>query len=192
MYQLNNIINTINTINFVSDVKISGSLHNSTNDHFSDIDLTVSIKNIPADKALLQITETLEHEYKPLWKDFARSLMPQKFLVSMFFNCDNPFSFIDIGIFNNSNDFSFDPNLFTNDKWIHLTKLWIMNFKYFIRRSDNFQERFTRMMSKANITYYKNHSDGFRLLLDCIAGKNTVSNIYIQKLYKALYEYGQF
>lgn len=61
MYQLNNIINTINTINFVSDVKISGSLHNSTNDHFSDIDLTVSIKNIPADKALLQITETLEH-----------------------------------------------------------------------------------------------------------------------------------
>lgn len=192
MYQLNNIINTINTINFVSDVKISGSLHNSTNDHFSDIDLTVSINSITADKALLQITETLEHEYKPLWKDFARSLMPQKFLVSMFFNCDNPFSFIDIGIFNNSNDFSFDSNLFTNDKWIHLTKLWIMNFKYFIRKSDNFQERFTRMMSKANITYYKNHLDGFRLLLDCIADKNKVSNIYIQKLYKVLYEYGQF
>lgn len=102
----------------------------------------------------------------------------------MFIDCENPFCFLDIGIYNNE-IISYDQRDFENDKWVHLTKLWIMNFKYYLRKDNCSPQLFKKMMKKANINDYKNELDGFGKLLELLSEQETVSKIYIEKLYKA-------
>lgn len=179
---IDEICDNIKSLSFVSDVQKKGSRFEGRSDIYSDYDLTVVIKDIRPDDALLRITELLKAEYSSLWFDYANSLMPHKFLVSMFINCENPFSFVDIGIYADG-DINYDPKNFENDRWVHLTKLWIMNFKYYLRGDDRFSESFKKMLRKADIGNSKNDLDGFGKLLELLSSKETVSKAYIDKLY---------
>lgn len=180
---LNKVRSLIETLDFVSEVNIIGSFKNNTMDNYSDIDFIVDIHDITPDIALIKITNIVSEKFNPLWIDYANSLMPNKFLASLYINNDNPFQFIDIGIINNNIELKYDHNLFINDKWIHLMKLWIMNFKYYLRGSENFNERYINMMTKAGIIEYENYLEGFEKLLDLLSTKNSVNRIYIEKLY---------
>jgi predicted nucleotidyltransferase len=181
MFLVNKIIRAISDLEFVHTVKIVGSLNEENNDLYSDIDLEVSIKHLSSDKALLIICELLTEKFSPLWSDYANSLVPNKFLVSMFFENENPFRFIDIGIVNNGVH-SIDKDRFQNDIWIHLTKLWIMNFKLYLRRDERFDVRFEKMMLDAGIKTYTNHADGFRKLLILLSTKQSVNHNYLLQL----------
>lgn len=178
------ICNKLKTLDFVTDVQEIGSRSEGHADCYSDVDLVVNVHNIKPDMALLKITEFMTKTYCPLWTDYANSLMPKKFLVSMFIDCENPFCFLDIGIYNNE-IISYDQRDFENDKWVHLTKLWIMNFKYYLRKDNCSPQLLKKMMKKANINDYKNELDGFGKLLELLSEQETVSKIYIEKLYKA-------
>ena len=177
------ICSKIKTLDFVIDVQEIGSHSEGHADFYSDVDLVVNIQNIKPDIALLKVTEYMKMTYSPLWVDYANSLMPSKFLVSMFINCENPFCFLDIGIYNHE-VINYNPKRFENDKWVHLTKLWIMNFKYYLRKDNRFPQRFKNMMNKANISDYNDELDGFKKLLELLSAQDTVSAIYIDKLYK--------
>jgi len=96
-----------------------------------------------------------------------------------------PFCFLDIGIYNNE-VINYNPKEFENDKWVHLTKLWIMNFKYYLRKDCRFSERFKNMIKQADIRGYENELDGFEKLLGLLSVQNTVNTSYINKLYHAL------
>lgn len=173
----------IETFGFVTSVQKVGSRAEGHADCYSDIDLVVNIRDIKPDIALLKITEFMKITYAPLWVDFANSLMPQKFVVSMFIDCENPFCFLDIGIYNEEN-FHYNPQTFQNDKWVHLTKLWIMNFKYYLRKDSRLPLRFEKMMKKAGISNWQHELDGFEKLLKVLSDQNTVSKSYIDKLHK--------
>jgi len=172
----------LKTLDFVIDIQEIGSRPAGHADCYSDVDLVVNIQIVKPDIALLKITEFMKMIYSPLWIDYANSLMPSKFLVSMFINCENPFCFLDIGIYNHE-VINYNPKRFENDKWVHLTKLWIMNFKYYLRKDQCFPQRFKNMMNKANIIDYKDELDGFKKLLKLLSKQDTVSGIYIEKLY---------
>lgn len=176
----------LKSLDFVTNVQEIGSRCEGHADFYSDIDLVVSIQDIKPDAALLKITEFMTKTYGPLWVDYANSLMPKKFLVSMFIDCDNPFCFCDIGIYNDE-ILDYNPQNFENDKWVHLTKLWIMNFKYYLRKDICFLQRFEKMMEQAGISDYKNKLDGFEKLLELLSVQSTVNKIYISKLYIQLY-----
>jgi len=172
----------LKALDFVTDVQEIGSRSEGHADCYSDIDLVVNIQDAKPDIALLRITEFMKMTYSPLWVDYANSLMPSKFLVSMFIDCENPFRFLDVGIYNHE-AINCDPKRFENDKWVHLTKLWIMNFKYYLRRDHCFPQRFENMMNKAGISGCSNELDGFQKLLELLSAQDTVSGIYIDKLY---------
>jgi len=176
----------LKTLDFVIDIQEIGSRSEGNADRYSDVDLVVNVQVVKPDTALLKITEFMKMTYSPLWVDYANSLMPSKFLVSMFINCENPFCFLDIGIYNHE-VINYDPKRFENDKWVHLTKLWIMNFKYYLRKDSCFPQRFKNMMNKANINDYKDELDGFKKLLELLSTQDTVSGIYIDKLCNAIY-----
>lgn len=184
---IDEICSQLKTFDFVTDVQQIGSRQECHADEYSDVDLVVNIQDITPDIALLKITGFMEKAYSPLWIDYANSLMPEKFLVSMFIDCENPFCFFDIGIYNNQ-AISYDQRKFENDEWVHLAKLWIMNFKYYLRKDVKFPQRFRNMMKKAGIHAYKNEADGFQKLLELLSTKDTVSKIYIRKLQKAFME----
>ena len=98
VYQCNDVILTLKKLEFVTDICGVGSYFDGRADRYSDIDFVVKVKDIYPDEALLRITHLLKRTYAPLWSDFANSLMPRKFLVSLFIGGENPFAFLDIGI----------------------------------------------------------------------------------------------
>ncbi|MBM0067933.1 nucleotidyltransferase domain-containing protein [Alkalicoccobacillus gibsonii] len=182
MNHVDQIIQSISSLNFVCTVDIVGSHSNDTNDKYSDVDLVVHVLDEPADKALLRISYFLCEKYSPLWYDYANSLMPNKFLVSMYFENTTPFKFIDIGIINNEAQF-YNKDDFKNDKWIHLMKLWVMNFKYYVRKSERFESSFNNMMASAGINDFKNHADGFKKLLNVLSTKESINKKNLWLLY---------
>lgn len=113
----------VEKIKFVSRVEVVGSYKDRRADEYSNVDLLVDVKEKTADKALLAVTAILKEDFKPLWSDFAKSLAPEKFLVSMYFETENSFRYFDIGI-SNRDMISYDPGEFKNDKYTHLMKLW--------------------------------------------------------------------
>lgn len=176
----------LKTLDFITDVSETGSRIKGCADRYSDIDLIVNVQKIRPNAALLEITEFMNMAYSPLWVDYANSLMPSKFLVSMFIGCENPFCFLDIGIFNKKEALAYDPEKFKNDKWVHLTKLWIMNFKYYLRKDKCFPRRFRSMMEQAGISGFNHESEGFEKLLDLLSVQRAVNNTYLDMLYKAM------
>jgi len=180
----------LKTLDFVTDVSVTGSRIEGCADPYSDIDLIVDIQRLQPDAALLEITEFMNMTYSPLWFDYANSLMPSKFLVSMFIDCENPFCFLDIGIFNKEEDLAYDPEKFKNDKWVHLTKLWIMNFKYYLRNDKCFPRRFKSMIKQADISGCDNEFEGFEKLLELLSAQKVVNNTYLDMLYKAVSQAG--
>ncbi|WP_322905949.1 hypothetical protein [Paenibacillus campi] len=172
----------LNDCEWITDVKLVGSHTTGMSDRFSDIDLLLSIRHMNPATALWQTFESIQTSFSTLWHDFANSLMPDKFLVSLFIDGDNPFAFYDIGIMNDRAYSTYNCALFVNDPWVHLLKLWVMNFKYGMRHALQFERRYTVMMQKANLAYDPDYYAGFARLLNLLKQKPTVNEQYVHKL----------
>ena len=177
---------TLRALDFVAAVELTGSRKTGAEDAFSDFDLSVTVRGLPADQGLARIASHLKNEYRPLWLDYANSLMPGKFLVSIFFAGENPFAFYDIGVQNHDAGLLYDSSAFRNDPWVHLTKLWILNFKHYLRRTPAFPFRFAKMMETAGITGYSGALDGFSRLLALLESRPEPPAEYLLLLRAAL------
>ncbi|WP_025717156.1 hypothetical protein [Paenibacillus sp. 1-18] len=176
------LIDHLNGLDFITRIDVIGSRVEQTSDAYSDVDLLLTIKDITPHIALYEVTESVKAKFQPAWYDFANSLLPDKFLVSTFIGGDNPFTFYDIGILNSDKNLVYDKKLFENDQWIHLMKLWVMNFKYMMRDAPQFEKRFATMMEKANISYHSDYRKGFYQLLLKLKDKKTIKRGYLNML----------
>lgn len=176
------LINHLNGLDFITRIDVIGSRVEQTSDAYSDVDLVLTIKDVTPNIALFEVTESVKARFQPAWYDFANSLMPDKFLVSTFIGGDNPFTFYDVGILNNDKNLVYDKTQFENDQWIHLMKLWVMNFKYMMRDAPQFEKRFAAMMEKANISHYSDYKTGFYQLLLKLKDKKTIKSDYLNML----------
>lgn len=176
------LINHLNGLDFITRIDVIGSRVEQTSDAYSDVDLVLTIKDVTPNIALFEVTESVKARFQPAWYDFANSLMPDKFLVSTFIGGDNPFTFYDVGILNNDKNLVYDKTQFENDQWIHLMKLWVMNFKYMMRDAPQFEKRFATMMEKANISHYSDYKTGFYQLLLKLKDKKTIKSDYLNML----------
>ncbi|MET3941924.1 putative nucleotidyltransferase [Paenibacillus sp. PvP094] len=176
------LIEHLNGLDFITRIDVIGSRVEQTSDAYSDVDLLLTIKDVTPDIALFEVTESVKAKFQPVWYDFANSLMPDKFLVSTFIGGDNPFAFYDVGILNSDKNLGYDKTQFENDQWIHLMKLWVMNFKYMMRNAPQFEKRFATMMEKANISHYSDYRTGFYQLLLKLKDKKTIKSGYLNML----------
>ncbi|MEK4439282.1 hypothetical protein [Paenibacillus sp. FSL K6-2862] len=179
------LIEHLNGLDFITRIDVVGSRVEQTSDAYSDVDLLLTIKDVTPNIALFEVTESVKARFQPAWYDFANSLMPEKFLVSTFIGGDNPFTFYDVGILNNDKNLVYDKTQFENDQWIHLMKLWVMNFKYMMRDAPQFEKRFATMMEKANISHYSDYKTGFFHLLLKLKDKKTIESGYLNMLEEA-------
>ncbi len=62
----------------------------------------------------------------------------------------------------------------------------MVNYKYYLRGSDNFKDRYLRMMRKAGIDNYNGEIDGFRKTLELLSKRESVNKICLKKLYDLL------
>jgi predicted nucleotidyltransferase len=176
------LIEHLNGLDFITRIDVIGSCVEQTSDAYSDVDLLLTIKDVTPDIALFEVTESVKAKFQPVWYDFANSLMPDKFLVSTFIGGDNPFAFYDVSILNSDKNLVYDKTQFENDQWIHLMKLWVMNFKYMMRDAPQFEKRFATMMEKANISHYSDYRTGFYQLLLKLKDKKTIKSGYLNML----------
>lgn len=118
-------------------VKLSGSLCGEDYDAYSDIDILLTNNSRSPWENVQLASDILCVERGSILKDWAGSLIPQKYLISHFL-LDYPlFWWIDIGCFPTENYSNITRNDIFEDRDSHIAKLLIMNTKYFIRRDNS-------------------------------------------------------
>lgn len=147
------LIDHLKGLAFITRIEVIGSRVEQTSDAYSDVDLLLTIKDFTPGMALYEVTESVKAKFQPAWYDFANSLMPDKFLTSIFIRGNNPFTFYDIGILNSDRNLVYDKTLFEN--------------------------RFATMMEKANMSHYSDYREGFYQLLLRLKDKKTIKKKYL-------------
>ena len=168
--EIESVLQTLRALDFVESACLTGSFSRGRADRYSDIDIAVTPRGMAPDAALLAACRALQRAHEVLWLDFAPSLMPRKFVASLFFaGCDNPFRYVDIALAGDGRQ-TCPPEAFANDPATHLVKLWLMNFKHGLRGSEGFEADFARMLHRAGVAACDGEMDGFGKVLERLNG----------------------
>lgn len=131
----NGIITLLNEIPVVKKCDIYGSLATNTHDDLSDIDIEIDVSGYDNGQFMLELVELLEGKLSIYYSDYAPSLIPDKYIVSIAIDKNNPFLIVDLCC-------SAEPHCTTvtkqqvigkNEKYTHMLKLWTANLKHYVR-----------------------------------------------------------
>jgi len=131
----NMIIAVLKEIPVVKKCDIYGSLATNTQDDLSDIDIEIDVSGYDNGQFMLELVELLEGKLSIYYSDYAPSLIPDKYIVSIAIDKNNPFLIVDLCC-------SAEPHCTTvtkqqvigkNDKYTHMLKLWTANLKHYVR-----------------------------------------------------------
>ena len=75
------------TIPEVRSCDLYGSLSKGTFDDFSDIDIAIDVSGTDNGLFIAKLSELLSKEYDIVFCDYAPSLAPEKYIVSIYFVC---------------------------------------------------------------------------------------------------------
>ncbi len=132
------IITVLNDIPVVKGCTIYGSLSTNTHDTLSDIDIEIDVSGHDNGQFMMDLNGLLKDKIKIFYSDYAPSLIPEKYIVSIAIDEYNPFLVVDLCC-------TAKPHCTTvtrqqarerNDNITHLLKLWTANLKHYIRGSD--------------------------------------------------------
>lgn len=134
----NEIINILYKNPVVKKCIIYGSLAEDRYDELSDIDIDIDVSGYDNGKFMLEVVEFLKDKINVYYCDYAPSLIPERYIVSIAIDKDNPFLIIDLCC-------SAEPKCTTvtkqqvlvkNEMYTHILKLWTANLKHYIRGSE--------------------------------------------------------
>ena len=168
----------------VQAVRLVGSRAEGGGDRYSDVDLLLETAE-PPDQVICSAAALVQERFRPVWLDGAKSLLPKKFLFSAFLGGENPFAFFDIGVLGDGRC-TVARELFCSDRWTHLLKLWVMNYKYYRRGAPFFIASYGRMMGKAGLSASLPPAEGFTALLRLLQKECAVSPAYLSLLWREL------
>lgn len=148
----NNIITFLNEIPGVRECTIYGSLATNTYDELSDIDIEIDVSGCDNGQFMLELVELLKGKFSIYYSDYAPSLIPDRYIVSIAVDKDNPFLIVDLCC-------SAEPHCTTvtkqqasekNDKYTHIIKLWTANLKHYVRGNECYDD-IVRMAQKIEV-----------------------------------------
>lgn len=90
------IIDILNAISVVKKCTIYGSLRTNTYDELSDIDIEIDVSGYDNGQFMLELTDLLKDKLTIYYSDYAPSLIPDKYIVSIAIDEENPFLIIDL------------------------------------------------------------------------------------------------
>lgn len=119
----------------VNHCTIYGSLSTDTCDELSDIDINIDVSGSDNGQFMIRLVEMLKEKLRVYYYDYAPSLIPDKYIVSVAIDEYNPFLIVDLQC-------SAEPHYTTvtkqqvaqlNNKFTHILKLWTANLKHYTR-----------------------------------------------------------
>ena len=126
----------------IKNCSVVGSLSNGNSDEYSDIDIEIDVSGIDNGKFLTKIPNILAQKYHVIFADYAPSLAPQVYVVSIAVSAVNPFMVVDIRCVANPhmNTLSKEDISSLNNLYEHTLKLFTYNLKHFIRGKECFND----------------------------------------------------
>lgn len=126
----------------IKNCSVVGSLSNGNSDEYSDIDIEIDVSGIDNGKFLTKIPGILAQKYHIIFADYAPSLAPQIYVVSIAISELNPFMVVDIRCIANPhmNTLSKEEISSLNNQYEHTLKLFTYNLKHFIRGKECFND----------------------------------------------------
>lgn len=128
----------LNEMPEVKGCKLYGSISNGTHDEMSDIDIEIDVSGCDNGQFMLELVRRLGEKMDALYSDYAPSLAPEKYIVSIAIDEDKPFRMVDLCC-------AAEPHCMTvtkqevralNDEFSHVLKLWTANLKHYVRNAD--------------------------------------------------------
>lgn len=132
------IIEILSGIPEVNGCTVYGSLSKGTSDELSDIDIEIDVSGCDNGQFMLKLVDLLKDKLSIYYHDYAPSLIPDDYTVSIALDESNPFMIADLKCVA-------DPHFTTvtkqqakelNDKFAHTLKLWTANLKHYVRGKD--------------------------------------------------------
>lgn len=122
----------------VRAVTLCGSIARGNADCYSDIDLETDVSGTDNGAFLLQLPERLTETYPVIFYDYAPSLAPEKYVLSVALDEAEPFRIVDIACTAEPHvpSVSKDDLRLLNSPVDHTLKLFAANLKHFIRGTD--------------------------------------------------------
>ena len=132
------IIAALNELEEVKDCTIYGSLASGTDDALSDIDIEVDVSGCDNGKFMLALPELLVDKIDIYYADYAPSLVPEYYIISLALDESDPFLIADIRCCAEPHCQSVTRERVTvlNGKFTHTLKLWTANLKHYARGAD--------------------------------------------------------
>jgi len=176
----NMIIAVLKEIPVVKKCDIYGSLATNTQDDLSDIDIEIDVSGYDNGQFMLELVELLEGKLSIYYSDYAPSLIPDKYIVSIAIDKNNPFLIVDLCC-------SAEPHCTTvtkqqvigkNEKYTHMLKLWTANLKHYVRGCECYDD-IVRMARKIAVEEIDT-KDEVELLEDtlCWLEENVETELY--------------
>lgn len=151
-YRADEIITVLNEIPVVQKCTVYGSLATNTHDELSDIDITIDVSGYDNGQFMMNLVEMIRDKLHIYYFDYAPSLVPDQYIVSIAIDKDNPFLIVDLCC-------CAEPHCTTvtkqqvlgkNKKDSHILKVWTANLKHFVRGSECYDD-IVRMAKKVSI-----------------------------------------
>ena len=158
----------LSTMSEVNQCAIYGSLSTDTCDELSDIDINIDVSGSDNGQFMLRLVEMLQKKLRIYYYDYAPSLIPDRYIVSVAIDEYNPFLIVDLQC-------SSEPHCMTvtkqtvaqlNNQFTHILKLWTANVKHYVRGVECYDD-IVRMAHKLNL-YDIDVKDEIELLEDTL------------------------
>lgn len=129
----NRLMYTLGNQQGVRSCRLFGSVAAGTWDVYSDIDIEIDVSGEDNGAYMLSIPDRLREDFTVVWHDFARSLMPAQYVVSVALDETDPFLFADILCIAQPHIAFRSREGPPQDPFVHAMKLWIINCKHCMR-----------------------------------------------------------
>ncbi len=150
------VCNFLKSLPEVKSCELYGSLSLGTFDEYSDIDIEIDVSGADNGVFVTKIPEIMSAEYDVIFFDYAPSLAPDKYLVSVGVKNGNPFTVIDIACIAapHCGTVSRRQLSMLNNKYDHTLKLFTANLKHFLRGADCYDDilkMYSRIFSEKEV-----------------------------------------
>ncbi len=147
-----NIMKIINELPMVKSCKLYGSIASGTEDDLSDIDIEVDVSDYDNARFMLEIPKLLNEKINVIFYDFAPSLIPEQYIVSLAVDGKNPFAMVDLKCVAESHCISVSKSEVNerNNIVAHTLKVWLANMKHYVRGRECYDD-IVRMAKRLGI-----------------------------------------
>ena len=120
----------------VTSCVLTGSVAERRHDRYSDIDMEIDVSGHDNSRYALTLPAVMARYRPVIYSDYAPSLMPDSYVVSLALSAENPFLLLDIKCTATPHCPTLQRGDFPYDVFAHTLKLLVLNTKHFLRGAD--------------------------------------------------------